>query len=681
MVTDVKAIAFGMLLSAAISSTMVIAGLKAGICPGISPLVILCAWGGFSRSLHKEGSMRFLNLVQAAGSAGMAVTGGIIFPAPLLQHLYLSNFQDVLAEKGVTVNLRAMAKDDRHALLEENGLELPSVDVSTIMFLCFIGVFIGWGFIGLGTRFFLADPNLPAPEARACETLTRTATTPNAKRPKLGVSLVLSVAASILGPMLSHLGITSDVILFAKDAAPHSVMIALPFNPLNLGIGGILPMSTSLVLFAGAFLHSVGDLCLASMEPSSSWSANFPSDSMRWVGGGAMTVALLYSLLQFMLPAKVPPHGGSSSATPKADILSVPRSTKVVLVTSIGFGLVALAVWIFSTDGLQLFDFTILATIVVMAGIMVPLGAQLSLQVGTSSSPISGTIFVSLLLLALVAMVSGRRSQTDVALLMFLGVSTCVAVFTANDSSQDYRTLQLCDVAPREGFLAQLMGLIAGCVCAPVALYVADNAYGLGSNELPAPQGQMFATLIQGLLIEGHIPWWPVMIGMLMGSLGVLVQVLASRHDVQLPAMALALGLYLPPSLEIGILIGAVFRRLGEQAFYRKSGYHACTHESILAAAGLLTGSATLDLVLGVASLFGFKMTALTKFSSTGGEGTLYIPGFLQGLLGLLGICLTGLILTYNSWVGTVDQTASKLGDGSCGDDSESTATERSVSV
>jgi len=382
-----------------------------------------------------------------------------------------------------------------------------------------------------------------------------------------------------------------------------------------------------------------------------------------------------------MLPAKVPPHGGSSSATPKADILSVPRSTKVVLVASIGFGLVALAVWIFSTDGLQLFDFPILATIVVMAGIMVPLGAQLSLQVGTSSSPISGTIFVSLLLLALVAMVSGRRSQTDVALLMFLGVSTCVAVFTANDSSQDYRTLQLCDVAPREGFLAQLMGLIAGCVCAPVALYVADNAYGLGSNELPAPQGQMFATLIQGLLIEGHIPWWPVMIGMLMGSLGVLVQVLASRHDVQLPAMALALGLYLPPSLEIGILIGAVFRRLGEQAFYRKSGYHACTHESILAAAGLLTGSATLDLVLGVASLFGFKMTALTKFSSTGEEGTLYIPSFLQGLLGLLGICLTGLILTYNSWVGTVDQTASKLGDGSCGDDSESTATERSVSV
>ena len=48
MKTDHKAIAFGLFVTALLSSTMVVAGLKAGITPGVSPLVILCAWGGLS---------------------------------------------------------------------------------------------------------------------------------------------------------------------------------------------------------------------------------------------------------------------------------------------------------------------------------------------------------------------------------------------------------------------------------------------------------------------------------------------------------------------------------------------------------------------------------------------------------------------------------------------------------
>ena len=47
--------AFGLLVTALLSSTMVVAGLKAGITPGVSPLVILCAWGAFaaaSRGTH-----------------------------------------------------------------------------------------------------------------------------------------------------------------------------------------------------------------------------------------------------------------------------------------------------------------------------------------------------------------------------------------------------------------------------------------------------------------------------------------------------------------------------------------------------------------------------------------------------------------------------------------------------
>ena len=80
---DRLGIAFGVIVSTILASSLVIAGLKAGITPGVSPLVILFAWGAFTKKVASGGGTRFLNLAQVAGSAGMAVTAGVIFTAPV----------------------------------------------------------------------------------------------------------------------------------------------------------------------------------------------------------------------------------------------------------------------------------------------------------------------------------------------------------------------------------------------------------------------------------------------------------------------------------------------------------------------------------------------------------------------------------------------------------------------
>ena len=48
------AIVFGFILSAVISGTLVIAAAKAGITPGVSPLVILVGWAAFSKILKTK---------------------------------------------------------------------------------------------------------------------------------------------------------------------------------------------------------------------------------------------------------------------------------------------------------------------------------------------------------------------------------------------------------------------------------------------------------------------------------------------------------------------------------------------------------------------------------------------------------------------------------------------------
>ena len=58
MKSDTFPVAFGVLVSTVLAGTLVIAGLKAGITPGVSPLVILCAWGAFASAATRAGGKR-----------------------------------------------------------------------------------------------------------------------------------------------------------------------------------------------------------------------------------------------------------------------------------------------------------------------------------------------------------------------------------------------------------------------------------------------------------------------------------------------------------------------------------------------------------------------------------------------------------------------------------------------
>lgn len=631
MKKDVVPVLLGVVVSTVLAGTLVIAGLKAGITPGVSPLVILCAWGAFFAYVTSENGRRFLNLAQVAGSAGMAVTAGVIFTAPLVQILY-----------------------------SDKNLEPPPVDVVTLIVLSLAGALIGFGFVGLATRRFLSDPTLPAPEARACEAMIEAAVTEKSARPRLGRSLGLGLLLSFLAPLLVRVGLASEHVVLASrtllargGGGDRHFQLDLPFTPIYIGIGGLLTLGTALLVAGGSFLRLLGDGLLTAVP--NEMLATFPANSMRWVGGGAMTVAVVYSLVRFMRVKR----GAAQSQTGDPALLVVDHGAKRLLAASIAAGTLLLIGWIFVQEGgVSLFGVSMSITILLMATLMVTLGAILSLQIGSSASPVSGTIFVTTLVLCLVALAIGRNTMHDVVLLTPLLVAACVAVCTANDSSQDYKTMQFCGVRVQDGFLAQLLGLIGGCLIVPPVLYIAHASYTLGSEELTAPQGKMFATLVDGLLLQSQLPWAPICLGLLIGALAVFMDVQASRRGYQLPSMALAVGIYLPAYLGVGILIGSLFRFFAERGGKQRN-------ESILAAAGLITGAAALELILGGLIVladridrFEFSLGKLKLFGTSGElqEGQTaadvtwsLIPGWLPDTLGVLGIAVLGGLLWVNS--------------------------------
>ena len=559
---DRFSLVFGVIASTVLAGSLVIAGLKAGITPGVSPLVILFAWGAFTKRVASAGGTRFLNIAQVAGSAGMAVTAGVIFTAPVVQILYA-----------------------------QKGLEVPPVDWLSLSILSLAGALIGFGFVGLSTRKFLSDPSLPAPEAHACETMIEAAAADPLKRPKLSTSLYLAMLMGALVPLLAKAKLVKDELGTHVKRGDQELALGIPLDVMVIGIGGLLTISTGLLVFSGAAIRLIGQFFLTGAVNDAG--APLVADvelTMRWVGGGAMGVAVLWSLVKFSGARTSGEQQGEGSG-----LLDVPARAKFLLRASIAVGLLVLFAWVLSKDGFSVFSFSMSAAVLVCAMLMVGLGAILSLQIGSSASPVSGTIFVTTLVLCGTGLAIGRTEIEDVLLLTPLLVGACVAVCTANDSSQDYKTLQLCNVPVRDGFLAQFLGLILACFAVPFALYIAHGSYTLGSEDLPAPQAKMFAGLFDAILLNGQVPLMPVLIGAVIGAVAVGTELIAKGKGIMLPAMALAVGIYLPAHVGIAILVGAIFRFLAEGPGKRQRG------ESILTAAGLITGAALLDLLLGVA--------------------------------------------------------------------------------
>ncbi|HZL98721.1 MAG TPA: OPT/YSL family transporter [Planctomycetota bacterium] len=609
---------FGLVVSVLLGAALVVPAAKAGITPGVSPVVVLFGWVAFGAALG-PGLKRFLAIAQVTGSGGAAVTAGVVFTAPVLQ-----------------------------IIAANQGLAAPAVDIGLLTLGSLSGALLGFGFVGFATSRFLTDASLPAPEAVACDRMIRTAVEKPDERPALGISLVAGLVAGAAVTLMTSLNWLAERVhsfglrVFAKDAdQPADVNIPIPVSPIYLGIGALLTLPTAILIFGGGLVNSFAQ--------GYSASHGLPATTYRWVGGAAMAVAVLYSLVMYAVEGrrksradhdKSRARHDSVLAAAKADagprvglpdITTYPdwqlrQSTgiKRMLWACIwsGTALLLLMLWALGASLLSLAVLGVVAF--VLAFLLSGLGGLLSLQVGASASPVSGTVFMGLLVLSVTALAIGLEGMAGVAILVPLVVATCVAICAANDSSQDYKTVQLNGFKVSDSFFGHLLGLLAGALIVPATLSMAHAAYTLGSTDLPCPQAGFFSTVLQSLFLEAEIPWGPVGVGALLGLLAVGMDAYGKRRGIILSALAFAVGIYLTPAAGVGMMLGALARWLPK----RKLG--ASTHEGVLIAAGLITGEAICQLALGGAILSGVSMP--------GGEGEPRLANFI-------GLFLLGFIL------------------------------------
>ncbi len=196
----------------------------------------------------------------------------------------------------------------------------------------------------------------------------------------------------------------------------------------------------------------------------------------------------------------------------------------------------------------------------------------------TNWSPLSGMTLIAVTILIVISRGLGDRAAIISSIMV--GAAACVAMAQATDLMLDLKTGYLVGASPKKQQIGQFLATWLGPILIMVLIFVLHKAYGLGSDRLPAPQGQALASTIQGIL-GGDVPVHKYIAGAGLGAL-------LSASGIGGLGILVGLGFYLPFAIVLTYSIGTLLR-LGLDW---KKGPRFSEEVGIPVAAGLIVGEA-----------------------------------------------------------------------------------------
>ncbi len=216
----------------------------------------------------------------------------------------------------------------------------------------------------------------------------------------------------------------------------------------------------------------------------------------------------------------------------------------------VGGGLLLMVIAYFSVDAMswpRAAALALLGTLWVwVAGVIV------SECVGrTNWSPLTGMTLIAVTILIFVAR-GGLENSATILVSVILGAAICVAIAQAGDMMLDLKSGFLVGAIPRRQQLAQFIGSWLGPIVIIVLIFALHENTGLGSERLPAPQGQALASMIQGIVGE-DVPTYRYVAG---GGLGMMLA-LSGLGGI---GVLIGLGFYMPFNIVLTYTIGCILR-------------------------------------------------------------------------------------------------------------------------
>lgn len=597
----------GLLMVILFSAAAAYLGLKVGqVFEAAIPIAIIAV--GLTSALGKDGGLGQNVIIQSIGGCSGAVVAGAIFTLPAIYIL------------GVEVNFMQMF--------------LSSL----------LGGILGILFLIPFRKYFVKEMHgkYPFPEATATtQVLVSGEGGGNNAKTLILSGLVGGLYDFIIATFGAWSETVTTTVMHAGQYVADKAKVVLKLNTgaAVLGLGYIVGLKYAFIICCGSFLvwlviiplmnvlwgGQVIDLMNSGITQTI---GDMSADEIfrnyaRHIGiGGIATAGIIGIIKSFgVIKSAVSLAAGEFSKKPGKEEVNADRTDEDMSMKIIVFGIVItlLAVFAFFAFGGVVENIWQALIGVLIVGIIsflfTTVAANAIAIVG--SNPVSGMTLMTLIIASLILVAVGLKGNVGMAAALVIGGVVCTALSVAGSFVTDLKIGYWIGSSPKKQEIWKFAGVAVAAATVCGVMLVLNKTFGFtGDNALVAPQANAMAAVIQPLMNGGGAPW-------ILYGIGALIAIALTMCKI--PALAFALGMFIPIDLNLPLLVGGAISWFVSTRSKDEKVNAARQEKGTLIASGFIAGGALMGVVSAILKFANVDMY-MTGWHAAYGEAIAILP-------------------------------------------------------
>lgn len=574
-------VTWGILMAMLFSAAAAYLGLKVGqVFEAAIPIAIIAV--GVSTAAHRSRALGENVIIQSIGACSGAVVAGAIFTLPAI-YILQAKYPDMSAS-------------------------FLKIFISSLL-----GGVIGILFLIPFRKFFVSDMHgkYPFPEATATtQVLVSGAKGGSQAKPLLLAGLVGGLYDFIIATFgLWNENFTTRVVGLGQILADKAKLVfKVNTGAAVLGLGYIIGLKYALYICLGSltvwWLIVPGmsilyhDEVLSLWDPSITTTVRAMSPEQifaaygKSIGIGGIAMAGIIGIIKSwgiikgaVSLAGKELRGGSDEIKQQ---VRTQRDISFKLI-AIGSGTALLITFLFFWFGVMdnlLFALVGILLVTVIAFLFTTVAANAIAIVG--SNPVSGMTLMTLILASVVMVAVGLKGPGGMVAALIMGGVVCTALSMAGSFITDLKIGYWLGTTPRKQETWKFLGTLVSAATVGGVMMLLNETYGFTSGQLAAPQANAMAAVIDPLMNGVGAPW-------ILYAIGAVIAIVLTW--CRIPALAFALGMFIPLQLNIPLLVGGAVNWFVTTRSKNEAENKARNEKGTLIASGFIAGGALMGVV------------------------------------------------------------------------------------
>ena len=574
-------VSWGIAMAVLFSAAAAYLGLKVGqVFEAAIPIAIIAV--GVSSAAKRKGALGENVIIQSIGACSGVIVAGAIFTLPALY------------------------------ILQDRYPEM-TVDFMQMFISSLLGGILGILFLIPFRKYFVSDKHgeYPFPEATASTQVLVSGEKGGSQAKPL---LIAGLVGGLYDFIVATFGwwnenFTTRVCGWGEVMAEKAkVVLKINTGAAVLGLGYIIGLKYASIICAGSLAVWLlivpgmnllfGDQVLNAWNPSITQAISEMSPEVIFkeyaksigIGGIAMAGVIgifrSWGIIKSAVGLAAKEMGGKKAET------NVKRTQKDLSMKIIAFGSIftlLLTFLFFLTDVMNGNLLHSIVAILLVAGIsflFTTVAANAIAIVGTN--PVSGMTLMTLILASVVMVAVGLKGATGMVAALVMGGVVCTALSMAGGFITDLKIGYWLGTTPAKQQTWKFLGTLVSAATVGGVIMILNKTYGFTSGALAAPQANAMAAVIDPLMNGVGAPW-------LLYGIGAALALVLTYFNI--PALAFALGMFIPLELNLPLLVGGainwyVTTRCKDEKINNERG-----EKGTLLASGFIAGGALMGVV------------------------------------------------------------------------------------